>query len=110
MSYNNNILSLIAANLDLVTINFVKPKIFSKCLFTQLLLTTHINKTNNHLSSHTIVNTKKGQQHGVGNPGPGLEQAHKCSGVKPNFLFFKLNLPRMHVQILMIQKNHLMVI
>ena len=50
-----------------------------------------MNKTNNHLSSHTIVNTKKGQQHGVGNPDPGLEQAQKCSGVKPiTFLFFQL--------------------
>jgi hypothetical protein len=41
-----------------------------------------MNKTNNHLSSHTIVNTKKGQQHGVGNPGPGLHDLWTMSFTK----------------------------
>jgi hypothetical protein len=40
---------------------------------------TNINKMNNHLSS---FEPKKIMRYGVGNPGPGLEQAQNCSWVK----------------------------
>jgi hypothetical protein len=40
----------------------------------------NINKRN---SPQNILSTKKTMTYDVGNPGPGLEQAQKCDGVKP---------------------------
>jgi len=39
-------------------------------------MATNINKTNNHLSYHTIEH-KKTMRYGIRNSGPGLEQAQK---------------------------------
>ena len=45
---------------------------------------TNINKTNNHLSSQlNSLNTDKTTTYYVGNPGPGLGQAHKSGRVAP---------------------------
>ena len=45
---------------------------------------TNINQMNNHLSSYLIsLNANQTTTYDVGNPGPGLGQAHKCDGVKP---------------------------
>ena len=41
---------------------------------------TYINKTNNHLSPQ-IIGHLKDITHRVGNPGPGVGNAHKCDGV-----------------------------
>jgi hypothetical protein len=46
---------------------------------------TNINKMNNHLSSqlNSLNSKKRTTTYGIGNPAPGLRQAHKCGGVKP---------------------------
>jgi hypothetical protein len=43
----------------------------------------NINKTNNHLSTQNIEHKKKPITYGIGNSGPGLEQAQQCGRVKP---------------------------
>ncbi len=44
---------------------------------------TNINKMNNQLSPQlSEIIKKKTSTYGVGNPGPGLRQANKCSRVK----------------------------
>jgi hypothetical protein len=43
---------------------------------------TNINKTNNHLSNLKLMNIKKTTTYDIGDPGPGLGQAHKCGRLK----------------------------
>ena len=43
----------------------------------------NINISNNHLSLQLIEYKHNTMIYNHGNPGPGLEQAHKCGGVKP---------------------------
>jgi len=44
---------------------------------------TNINKTITSHLNWTRWTQKRPWQYDVGNPGPGLGQAHKCDGVKP---------------------------
>jgi hypothetical protein len=51
----------------------------------------NINKTNNHLSSW-LTEHKKIKTYDVGNPGPGLGQAHKCGRVLEQQTIYYKNL------------------
>ena len=43
---------------------------------------TNINKMNNHISPQLIKHKQKTMIYDIGNPGPGLRQAQKCSRVQ----------------------------